>query len=108
MMRQASIPTLLLLAALLPACQGLRFATEEKPLLTGHEVVVNGELPENERAIRSELEETMVPDPNRSFLGMRPTVALHNSVKEPKQRGKGLRNLLKYKIGSPPVYLEQV
>ena len=107
-MRQASIPTLLLLAALLPACQGLRFATEEKPLLTGHEVVVNGELPENERAIRSELEETMVPDPNRSFLGMRPTVALHNSVKEPKQRGKGLRNLLKYKIGSPPVYLEQV
>ncbi|MCB0813915.1 MAG: hypothetical protein KDB87_12255, partial [Flavobacteriales bacterium] len=26
----------------------------------------------------------------------------------PKQRGKGLRNLLKYKIGSPPVYLEQV
>ena len=36
---------------------------------------------------------------------MRPTVALHNSVREPEKQ-KGLRYWLKYKLGSAPVHLD--
>ena len=108
MKRRRTYLTLPLAACLLPACQGLRYASEERPLLTGHEVVVDGVLVQDEKAIRAELTEAVVPEPNRNFLGMRPSVALHNSVKEPKRPGKGLRNWLKYKVGSPPVYLENV
>ncbi|MFZ1331932.1 MAG: hypothetical protein WAR83_07085, partial [Flavobacteriales bacterium] len=89
-------------------CRGLKYATPEKPLFAGYEVRFN-QTPEADAAgAQAELEDVVEPKPNNTVFGMRPTVALYNMTKEPKREGKGLRNLLKYKIGSKPVYFEEV
>ena len=92
----------------LTGCTGLKYATEERPLFSGFEVEFkNGPVAEA-REVHDELEGVITPEPNNSIFGTRPTVALYNMTKEPKHPNKGLRNLLKYKIGSEPVYLDQV
>lgn len=93
---------------LLSGCTGLKYATEENPLFAGFDVKMTQAPVQDEGAIQAELEGVITPAPNNSILGMRPTVALHNMTREPKRPGKGLRNLLKYKIGSKPVYLSEV
>ena len=92
---------------LLAGCTGLRDATPEKPLFTGHRVEWSVAPEAEQAAIERELEAVVKPAPNNSLLGMRPTVALHNMIGTPRKTN-GLRNLLKNKIGSAPVYLEQV
>jgi hypothetical protein len=100
---------MVLLASLgLSACTGLKHASEQRPVFSSFEVEFT-EPPEVEpSAARAELQGLVNPDPNTSIFGMRPTVALHNMTKEPRRPNKGIRNLLKYKIGSAPVYLDQV
>jgi outer membrane protein assembly factor BamA len=93
---------------LLSGCTGLKYATEETPLFVGFEVEMTNDPVQDMGAIQAELEDVITPTPNNSIIGMRPTVALHNMTREPKRPGKGLRNLLKYKIGSKPVYLADV
>ena len=92
---------------LLASCTGLKFATNERPLFS--DFTMKWETPpvEDRKDVTHELEEVVRPAPNNTVLGMRPTVALHNAIKEPR-KAKGLRNLLKNKIGSAPVYVEQV
>ncbi|MGV3636841.1 MAG: BamA/TamA family outer membrane protein [Flavobacteriales bacterium] len=96
------------LASLLPACTGLKYATEERPLFTGFEVEFSSAPEADERAARIELEGVVTPDPNESVLGLRPLVALYNMTGEPRRKGKGLRHTLKYKIATAPVYIDQV
>lgn len=100
-----------LLAALcvlvLSSCTGMKYATEEKPLFTGFSLKWTDPPEENEKAITRELEDLVTPIPNNSIFGLRPTVALHNVVKEPKKT-KSFANLLRNKIGSAPVYLADV
>jgi outer membrane protein assembly factor BamA len=93
---------------LLQACSGLRNAGSEKPLFTDLVVKFTDRPDTLAKMLRAELENTVIPSPNNSIFGMRPTVALYNSTKEPKVPSKGFRNFLKYKIGSAPVYLDQV
>ena len=95
------------LALLLSSCSGLKYATTERPLFAGAEVEWEQAPVENARTIQAELESVVRPAANNSILGMRPTVALHNAIKEPK-KAKGFRNLLKNKIGSAPVHLDEV
>lgn len=93
---------------LLSSCTGLKYASEERPLLT--DVTINwASTPEanSEEALR-ELYGVVTPTPNNSIMGLRPTVALRNMVKEPKRPNKGIRNLLKYKIGSQAIYLSDL
>jgi outer membrane protein assembly factor BamA len=97
----------LMLMVLGTSCRGLKHATEEQPLFSAYHVKWT-EPPEFEPTeALQELEGVVAPSPNNSIFGMRPTVALHNMVKEPK-KPRGLRNLLKYRMGSPPVYLKDV
>lgn len=92
---------------MLSSCTGLRYSTEERPLYTGFTVVWT-ELPAfDPRGAERELGDLVKPGANNSILGTRPLVALHNSVKEPEKQ-EGLRHWLKNKVGSAPVYLEQV
>ncbi|MCB0771575.1 MAG: BamA/TamA family outer membrane protein, partial [Flavobacteriales bacterium] len=91
-----------------PSCTGLRYATEERPLFNDYEVVFT-EKPESGASIlRAELESTIIPEPNNHILWLRPTVAIHNGTKEPKEPNKGIRNWLKYKIGNAATYLDEV
>lgn len=99
--------TYLLVSIAMMSCSGLKYATPERRLFAGFEVEWEQPPEEGRSSVEEELEGLVNPAPNTSLFGMRPTVALHNMVKEPK-KPKGLRNLLKNKIGSAPVYLEDV
>lgn len=89
------------------SCTGLKYATEERPMFTGYAVQWTEAPPDDAKEALRELEAVVTPTPNNSLFGLRPTVALHNMVREPK-KPKGLRHLLKYRIGNAGVYLEQV
>jgi len=97
----------MLVTLLLSSCTGLKHATEEKPLFKGFAIKWQDASPHESTLALQELERVVTPTPNNSIFGMRPTVALHNMMKEPRKQ-KGLRHLLKYKIGSPPVYVNAV
>lgn len=99
---------IVLFALVLHACTGLKYATEDRPLFTGYEVRFTEKPETNAKAAQLELEAVVTPQPSTSIFGLRPLVALYNMTGEPKQRGKGLRHLLKYKIASAPVYLSDV
>jgi len=100
----AHIPLLLLAIGLFASCTGMKYATEEKPMFTGFTVKWEDPPVQDKKALTIELEGLVQPVPNRSILGMRPTVALHNMVKEPPEP-TGLANTLRNKIGSAPAYL---
>lgn len=100
--------SLAFLVLLLSACTGTKYATEERPLFTGYSVEFDGEAASEPKAAMMELEGAVKPAPNAGVLGLRPLVALYNMTGEPKRPGKGLRHLLKYKIATAPVYLDQV
>lgn len=93
--------------ALLSSCTGMKYATEDKPLFTDYSIKWTDAPVQNRKAVTRELVGLVRPEPNKVLLGMRPTVALHNSVKEPEEP-KGLGNTLRNKIGSAPVYLTDV
>lgn len=92
---------------MLSACTGTKYATEEDPLFNEFDIVFTSPPEDDPAEARSELRAVVTPTPNTNFLGMRPTVALHNMVKEPR-KAKGIRNLLKYRIGSPAVQFNKV
>jgi outer membrane translocation and assembly module TamA len=89
------------------SCTGLKYATEERPMFTAYALRWAEAPPDDAKEAMRELESVVTPMPNNSLFGLRPTVALHNMVREPK-KPKGLRNLLKYRIGNAGVYLDQV
>lgn len=105
-MRRMNLLSMLAIG-LLTSCTGLKYATPERPLFSGFDLQWDDAPEEERKAVSAELTAVVEPVPNNSLLGMRPTVALHNSVKEP-VKPKGLKNLLKNRIGSDPVYLEEV
>ena len=98
---------MLLVVVMLSSCTGMKYATEQDPLFTDFKVKWEEPPVQKKKSITQELQKLVKPAPNNSIFGLRPTVALYNSVKEPK-KPKGLRNLLKNKIGSAPVYLSDV
>ncbi len=109
MMERGSIARMLLPIAigLLSSCTGMKYATEEKPMFTDFSIKWTDAPVQNRKSVTRELEGLVRPEPNKVLLGMRPTVALHNSVKEPEEP-KGLSNTLRNKIGSAPVYITDV
>ncbi|MBK9289297.1 MAG: BamA/TamA family outer membrane protein [Flavobacteriales bacterium] len=90
---------------LLSSCTGLRYSTKQRPLYTGFTLEWTEKPVFDAVGARQELEELVKPDANNSILGLRPTVALHNGIKEPKKQ-KGIKHWLRNKIGSEPVYLD--
>jgi outer membrane protein insertion porin family len=94
-------------AMLLTSCTGLRHSTEEHPLYTGFTLKWTEEPAYDAAGAKHELTSLVKPAANNSILGMRPMVALHNSVKEPK-KPKGIRHWLKHKVGAAPVHLEEL
>jgi len=95
-----------LVCLLFSACSGLRYIPENEKLYTGTKVKVNyPEKPKNAAALQTELEGVVRPQPNFSFLGMRPKLYFwHLGV----GKTKGLGHFLADKFGEPPVLLSQV
>lgn len=87
----------------LGACNNTKYLAEGESLYVGAEVNLHSSqsIP-NEGKLRSEIDEVVTPEPNSTFLGMRPSLWFYNRTKEPK-KDKGLRYFFKYKLGRPPV-----
>jgi outer membrane protein insertion porin family len=98
---------LLLVAILVSGCSNLKYLGENEELYTGSRIFFEKEEPiPGLSKLESELESVMRPEPNSTFLGMRPRLFLYNLAGEP--TGKGLRHLMKNRFGRPPVLFEDV
>ncbi|NRS91042.1 outer membrane protein assembly factor BamA [Chryseobacterium sp. 16F] len=88
----------------------MKYLKEGEYLYTGADIkIANDTISKKESStLKGRLEENLTPKPNSSFLGLRPRLYIYNITKEPKVKGKGLRNWLKYKIGEEPVLLSDV
>ena len=88
-------------------CTGLRKISEGEYLFTGAEIHIDSvSVLSNKKKARSQTE-ALIPSTNSKLFWMRPFLAIHNMVKEPKKE-KGIRYWLKYKLGEPPVLLSQI
>lgn len=100
---------LLFLVVLLLGCSGTRKIPEGDLLYIGHTLEVEkGEEPKKIRkAIKSELDALIRPFPNKSFLGMRPSVFFYN-IYDTVNKDKGFKHWVKYKLGKEPVLMSKV
>lgn len=92
------------MAVLLAACDNTKHLADGQNLYTGSKVNVKSDPKvgkKTRKALESEMQTLLRPAPNGKILGARVKLALYNSVDTPK--GKGLRYLIKYKLGEPPV-----
>lgn len=107
---------LLILVWLACGCSATKRIPEGKKLYTGAKIEYqNPEMVHKPNRTASEIAERVNPQPNSKFLGMfRTRLWLYQHIKEPKTKvnkkgetvkKKGIRSLLKYKLGEEPVYL---
>ncbi len=91
------------------SCSNTRFLEDGESLYTGADLEIVGDSisKKQRQALQSQLEQNIIPKPNKSFLGLRPKLYFYNITKEPKNE-KGFRHWLKYKVGEKPVLLSDV
>lgn len=73
------------------ACTGLKYATNENPLFTGHKIKVidNGH---EEKAKLPDMNSVLLPKPNNKFLWMRPALARYNMLSDSAKTKKFWKN----------------
>lgn len=86
------------------ACSNTKYLAEGQSLYVGSDVEIEDSvLSKKERkSMESELESALRPKPNKTFLGLRIKLWIHNVVGEPKSN-KGLKYWMQDKFGEPPV-----
>ncbi len=91
------------------SCSNTKYLKEGEMLYTGAEVKIENDSisKKNKKNLKSELENSLTPKPNSSFLGLRPKLFFYNIAKEP-EKEKGFNYWLKYKVGEKPVLLGDV
>ena len=93
-----------IVAVLFAACDNTKHLAPGQNLYIGSNVKIKAD-PAISKSRRKGLESDMTslirPKPNSKILGIRLKLTLYNSVDTP--RGKGLRYLIKNKLGEPPV-----
>lgn len=104
-----SVFVLLFSFLIFSSCAGTKYLEEGELLYVGAEIEIdNDSLSRKEKKNLSEaLEENLVPEPNSSFLGMRPRLFFYNITKTP-EKDSGFRHWLKYRVGEEPVLLDDV
>lgn len=97
----------LIIIFFLAACTGLSKISEDQYLITSYKIQIeNKKELRNYKEVRNQLRDEITKKPNGRLLWMRPALALHNTISEPKKE-KGLKYWLKYKFGKPPVLLDE-
>ncbi len=96
-------------ALFLVGCSNTKFVPKGDYLYTGASVkIISDSLSKSQKnELKKELEGSLTPKPNTSFLGLRPKLYVYNRVSEPKKE-KGFKYWLKYKVGEKPVHLSDV
>jgi outer membrane protein insertion porin family len=92
------------LPVLFYSCSETKSLEEGQYLYDGAKIKIKSSVPlprSKSKALNSELSELLRPKPNGSFLGIRFKLLLYNFAGTPK--GKGLRYIIRNKLGEPPV-----
>lgn len=91
---------------LMSGCTATKFLKDGETFYSGADINIKpqGKIG-GKRELRNELETLIIPEPNKTLLGMRPAVWFYYFAGTPKKK-KGLRNFIKNKLGSPPVLLK--
>lgn len=95
---------------LITSCTATKYLPEGKKYYDGAEVVwhAEGDVSGSSRKnTMNDMEAVLRPEPNVKLLGMRPKVWFYHIAGEV-EKEKGLKYWIKYKLGSEPVYLEDV
>ncbi|MCA1746536.1 MAG: hypothetical protein LC655_02490, partial [Bacteroidales bacterium] len=95
------VPAWLLVAA----CSGTKHLPEGEKLYTGEKIETEATEGVKSRKVKGVISDVVRPEPNSSFLGMRPKLWLYMAAGEKPSTGMG--RWLK-KRGEPPVYLSEV
>jgi len=97
------------MASVTLSCSNTKYLQEGQMLYTGAKInIENDTISKNEKKdLQAALEANHTPNPNSSFLGLRPKLFFYNIAKEPKKE-KSFNYWLKYKIGEKPVLLGDV
>ena len=88
----------------LAACDNTKYLAPGQDLYVGAKLNVKAEPPiskKKKKALESDMKSLIRPKPNSTILGIRLKLTFYNMVDTPK--GKGLRYLIKNKLGEPPV-----
>jgi len=90
-------------------CSGTRHIPEGDLLYVGHTIdIEKGKEPKRTRkAIKAQLDALIRPKPNKSILGMRPSIIFYNIFPEVK-KDSGFKYWVKYKLGKEPVLMSKV
>ena len=106
--RNAAFLILLLWAlGAITGCTGLGKISEGEYLFTGAEIHIDSTSVLSKKQKAKTQTEALIPKTNAKLFWMRPFLAIHNMVKEPKKE-KGIRYWLRYKLGEPPVLLSKI
>lgn len=98
---------LMLALGAISGCTGLRKISENDHLFSGGDIHIDSASVLSNKQKAREQTEALIPATNTKIFWMRPFLAIHNMVKEPKKE-KGIRYWIKYKLGEPPVLLSQI
>ena len=88
-------------------CRGTRSLPDNEKLYVGAAVTVNGPslTTRQKKSLKKSLEGLSRPQPNSSFLGMRPKLTIYNMFRNSK---KGIFKNIREKHGEPPVLASQL
>jgi outer membrane protein assembly factor BamA len=99
---------MMLYLAIIAGCTGFKSVTEGKHLFSGHVLDIDSsQFITNRSETKSELNSLFTQKPNVKFLWMRPYLSLYLCFKEPKKQS-GFRYWMKYKLGEPPSFIEDI
>jgi len=102
---------LILIGMIWAACSTTKSLKPGQYLYTGAKIDINPDSStriDNQKDVKATLEAKTRPRPNKKILGMPFKLWMYNLAGEPKKPKGGLRNLLRNKIGEPPVLLSEV
>lgn len=108
-MKHCNIYICLFVVALLSACSNTKYLDKGQLLYTGAEINIIGDTitKDAKKNLEDDFKEQITPNPNSTFLGLRPKLWFYNIAGEPK-KDKGFRYWLRNKFGEEPVLLTDV
>jgi outer membrane protein assembly factor BamA len=102
MIRLITYQLVLLIVLVLAGCSGMKHISADDPLYTGHEIKFTVK-DEKKKKLSAVSKGVLKPEPNNTFLWMRPALARYNMISDSKRKKKFWRNKI-----NGPVLLSQV
>ncbi len=97
----------IILGVLMVSCSAKKFLPEGELYFAGHQFEYNKEDESVPQNLKDRLSDEIQPDPVTKILGSRPEAWFHGIAGET-EKEKGLKYFIKYKLGSPPVYVDDI